>query len=195
MMIQKTVLGITLGYFGCGGIAALAASPDKGIRFQWNGSGCAKSETLTPWDPMVVEIVASKSVGREFQVKRGAGASPKDARKNCDLIVSSQEPLQFALDRIEVKGAGELPADAQIEIHVDASMQGSQVSTKYPLVRPQGREAAFSIQKTIEDNERFWSVCGRALQVSTKQLVKSGATVESKIDNLAFYFRAKACKK
>lgn len=174
--------------------AAVHAAPaPKDIRFQWNGSGCAKSESKSPWDPMVVTLVASKDP-LEFQMARGAGASPKDARKNCDLIVSSSEPLQFALESIDIKGSGALAADAKVDLVVEASSQGAPGSKRYDLQRKSG-DKVFKITKSIEEGEFFWSACGRALQVSAKGTVKAGATVDTRIDQLAYNFQAKSCKK
>ncbi len=173
--------------------SAQGAPASKEIRFQWNGSGCAKSESKTPWDPMVVTLVASKDP-LEFQLRRGAGSSLKDVRKNCDLIVSSPEPLQFALDSIDIKGSGALAADAKVDLAVEASSQGAAGSKRYELKRSSG-DKVFKITKSIEDGDLFWSACGRALQVSAKGTVKSGLTVDTRIDGISYNFQAKSCKK
>lgn len=178
--------------------SALIANADKGkgkeIKLQWNGSGCAKSETTTAWDPMVVQIVASREVAGEFQVKRGAGASPRDARKNCDLIVSSAEPLQFAVERIEIKGSGALPADAKVDMAVQFSSQGDKDTKRHDLSRADAKDSKFSLKKDFDEKDLTWSACGRALLVSTSQAIKSGVMVNSKFDSLNFNLQAKSCK-
>lgn len=192
--IKQTTVGLLgLSFLVLSNAKTFAAPSVKEIKFQWNGSGCAKSESSTPWDPMVVQVVASRDVAGEFQVKRGAGASPKDARKNCDLIVSSNETIQIALDRIEIKGSGVMPKDARLDIVVEASSQGAPGSKKYSLDRP--KDETYTVTKSIDDPNLFWSACGRALLVSTKQTIKSGSTLDAKIENIAFNFQAKACKK
>ncbi|MES2745566.1 MAG: DUF4360 domain-containing protein [Bdellovibrionota bacterium] len=172
---------------------AHAAPSTKEIRFQWNGSGCAESESKSPWDPMVVTLVASKDP-LEFQVRQDPWASPRDARKNCSLVVSSSEPLQFALESIDIKGSGALAADAKVDITVEASSQGAPGSKRYDLQRT-SRDKVFKITKSLDDGELFWSACGRALQVNAKSAVKSGAMVDTRIDHLAYNLQAKSCKK
>lgn len=175
-----------------GSVSAFAAS--KTISLQWNGSGCGKSESSTPWDPMVVQIVASREVAGEFQVKRGGGASPKDARKNCDLMVSSAEPLQFAVERIDIKGSGVMPADAKVDMAVEVSSQGNPDTKRYELQRADNKDSKFSLTQSIDDKDLSWSACGRTLLVSTKQTIKSGVLVNSKFESLNFNLQAKACK-
>ncbi len=165
----------------------------KSVKLQWNGSGCAKSESSSPWDPMVVQLVASKDIGSDFFVKRGGGAAPKDSRKNCDLIVSSDEPLQFALEGIDLKGSGALAADSPVDLKVESSSQGRPERKTINLSIPTGK-VDFTVRENLDEKDLFWSACSRSLLLSTKLTLKGTASVETRINRISFNLQAKPCK-
>ncbi len=184
----------TLGILVFAGTTLFGAPASRSIKFQWNGSGCAKSESSSPWDPMVVQVLATKDIGSEFFVKRGGGSSPKDGRKNCDLIVSSDEPLQIAIERVELKGSGAVAVDAPIDLKLESSSQGAPERKTVNLSLPTGK-VDYKVTQDIEEKDQFWSACGRSLLVSTKLSLKGSASVETRINRVSFHLQAKSCKK
>lgn len=164
------------------------------VSLQWNGSGCPKSEEHS--ESASDRFIAKKEMEGTFEVKRGPAARASDSRKNCSLLLVSEESKeQIALEKIQVIGKRPTGARQKQDLSVDVSTQGQAQTKNITVPVPAGKESKFDVEKVLADADLQWSPCDRGLMVNAKQRVEGSEAVTASIESVTYSFRTKACAK
>lgn len=174
------------------GVASFAQAAT--VNLQWNGSGCPKADEHS--ESASDRFIAKKEMEGNFEVKRGAGVRMSDSRKNCTLLLVSEESKeQIALEKIEVIGKKSTAAGPKHELTVDVSTQGQAQTKSISIAVPASKVPKFDVEKVIADADLQWSPCDRGLMVNAKQRVEGSEAVTASIESVTYSFRTKACSK
>ncbi|MFE3329105.1 DUF4360 domain-containing protein [Streptomyces sp. NPDC059176] len=162
--------------------AEITAPPDKIVIeiATVNGSGCKLGTAAVAVSPDNTAFTVTYS---DYLAQAGGGASPVDARKNCqlNLIVHVPQGFTYAVASVDYRGYAALQQGASALQQASYYFQGSPdtAATVHPLNGPY--ENNWQATDSTEWGQLVWAPCGvkRNFNINTELRVNAGTSTPS----------------
>jgi hypothetical protein len=154
----------------------LAETPDPSMfklrGMTHNGSGCPSGSIATYISPDVQVFTISFDA---YSAQHGAGVSPSESRKGCDVEFDFQVPAgwQFSLSSVEYRGYANLDAGLKGTIMSQYRFAGGGAAQRPFRMQLDGPVSEDYVKRDVLEARGFgWSVCGARRGLSIRSDVR-----------------------